>query len=591
MRVSKVNIISKDNIIDPNNDTRLKDIQKEKEQQYNNYNYAIDLNNGNVKNNNMLTIYLDTLHNIPSHNVKNDTTQEMYNLYVLNMQEYLKMIKPYKNKKYKTIKTLTKDIVNFNMMFDANYYNGFNVRVKDLLNDKIKNDYISARASAIATIQMENIKNVGIDDFIKVDLDDAYLKYNTTDASKNMINFYVSLSDMKQLQQELINSKEIDNLNKIVLDLTIKQTTDNIDIEIKNYNDTYQIIHTLYDAIDKDIKSIIDNFKNALDTFNTDVISTDLQIIKNNIKIPNSINIDFDIMKLFNNIYPNYKFKSIDEDRHKALDIKANLMLDINTDKVNNMEDLRLINFLQSGNIQLFPIQSALINGFISIRDLNGTADKTIPLLSTLKYITEDKQMRLPTRKKDLDMYEDFMLFFNRCKIQIKITNRQTKEVVFEILKPIPLLANTPAYKEGKYGYIIGNSILNILKNELDTINEIPKETTHLTSKKYLKISPNTPPMINITNTIYPKIATMINTYKNKGTYQNKINIESLYDFQALYQKHPKANKEDKRATREMLNKYLDSLISNGLIVSYEPITKGKEINAYKVEINKKAKI
>ena len=97
--------------------------------------------------------------------------------------------------------------------------------------------------------------------------------------------------------------------------------------------------------------------------------------------------------------------------------------------------------------------------------------------------------------------------------------------------------------------------------------------------------------MINITNTIYPKIATMINTYKNSGTYQSKINIESLYNFQAVYQKHPKPNKEDKRATRDMLNKYLDNLIDKELIVSYEPITKGKEITTYKIEINKKAKI
>ena len=58
-----------------------------------------------------------------------------------------------------------------------------------------------------------------------------------------------------------------------------------------------------------------------------------------------------------------------------------------------------------------------------------------------------------------------------------------------------------------------------------------------------------------------------------------------------LYKKHPKADKQDKQDTREMLNKYLDHLINTELIVSYTPIQKGREINIYKIEINKKAKI
>ena len=227
----------------------------------------------------------------------------------------------------------------------------------------------------------------------------------------------------------------------------------------------------------------------------------------------------------------------------------------------------------------------------ILFRDYNNT-DKAIPLLSALKYTTENKSLKLPTRKKDLDLYEDFMLFFNKCKIQIKIFNRATGEVYFEILKPIPLLANTPAYKEGKYGYIIGNSVINILKNELDTLNDTPKQTTHLTDKHYLTPkNKSTPPMINLIQYIYPKIATMINTYKTKNKYQSKIDITCLYDFQAMYNKHPKANKEDKRDVRDMLNEYLDQLIVKGLITSYEPIQTGKEINTYKIIINKGAKI
>lgn len=415
-----------------------------------------------------------------------------------------------------------------------------------------------------------------------------------TDKDKNKL-----ITNDDNLELMIVNDKEykvLKNKNALVninhlsdkLKETFKREFNNADYI--GLSDIKKRINELIKEIE-DLKIEQEKLQEQINKYDIDTPNTN-NIVKSTTKLPPSINIDFDIMKLFNNIYPNYQFKSIDDDRHKDIDIKAELMLDLNVNDVSDMEDLRLINFLKSGKIQLFPIQSALINGFISIRDFNNDADKTIPLLSTLKYITENKSMRLPTSKKDLSLYEDFMLFFNKCKIQIKIINRNTKEVYFEILKPIPLLANTPTFKEGKYGYIIGNSVLNILKNELDNLYNTPRQTTHLITKQYLNSKlPNTPPMINITQYVYSKIATMINTYQKKSTYQPKINIECLYDFQALYKKHPKADKQDKQDTREMLNKYLDHLINTELIVSYTPIQKGREINIYKIEINKKAKI
>jgi hypothetical protein len=314
-------------------------------------------------------------------------------------------------------------------------------------------------------------------------------------------------------------------------------------------------------------------------------------VSKSKIKLPNRYSIDIDIMQLFNNIYPNYKFKSIDDNRHKDYDIKSKVMLDFNNDDVDNLEDLRLMNFIKNGNIQLFPIQEFLINGFISIRDEQGT-DKPIPLLSNLKYINEDSKMRLPSNKKDLQLYEDYMLFFNKCKIQVKIINRKTNEVIFELLKPMSILQNTPYTKEGKYGYYIGNSVINILKDELDELYDAPKITSHLTTKQYLKSSkPSTPPMINVKAYLYPKIATMINTYKTKKTYQNKINIEKLYDYQAFYKKHPRPNADDRDKTRDYINSYLDDLKKKGLIISYKTINKGKNITTYQIEINKDASI
>jgi hypothetical protein len=141
-------------------------------------------------------------------------------------------------------------------------------------------------------------------------------------------------------------------------------------------------------------------------------------------------------------------------------------------------------------------------------------------------------------------------------------------------------------------GYIIGNSIINILKNELDNLHTTPQQTTLKDSKGYLLSKlPKTPPTINLTQYIYPKIAQMINSYNKRGTYNGKINIIPLYNFQAFYNKHPKPTKDDNKKVREMLNKYLDELISKGLISSYSAINDKKEITLYKIEINKKAKL
>lgn len=576
---------------------------QEQEQQYKNYNYAIDLNTGNVKNNVMLTIYLDTLYNIPSHNIKNDTTQEMYNIYISNMQDYLKAIQPFKYIRCKNHKTLIKHITNFNKMFDANYYNGFNIRVKDILNDNIRNNYINAYATATATIQKDNIDKMGIDAFINLDLDDAFNKYDPSDTTKNIINFYVGLSDLKELQKEFIKNRDITDFNnvldvqKLIFDISLKQTTDNIQNEINNYKEQYDKIHELYEQINKTILDIVNNFKSLADKIkevdNTSDTGDTKLIIKPRLKTPTTYTIDYNIMDLFNNIYPNYKYKSISDDRHKDLDIKAEIMFDLDLNNVDNLEDLRLINFIKSGNVQLFPIQSQLITNFIDIRDCQDSIDKPIPLLTNLKHITTNKKLRLPTSKKDLNLYEDFMLFFDKCKIKLKIINRATGDVYFEMLKPIALLTNTPAIKEGEYVYFIGNSVIEILKQQLDELyenaNKTPRIATISQNKAQLFFNtslPKTPQLINLVGYIEPKITQMINTYKNKGTYQNRINITNLYDFQALYNKHPKPTKEDKDKSREVLNKYLSDLIKQGVLTSYEPIKEKGVINAYKVIIN-----
>lgn len=578
-------IISDVELIEPTEENKelIDKIKQDQEQKLKDINYTIDLNTGDVKQNSHTAFIINTIYPTKTNQELHD---KLYDYYLETIQDYKQDIQKYKKKTYKSIKTLQKNIYEFNKLFDTSYFNGFNLRVKDLLSDPIKNTTIEQRARAYTYIQYNSINEYGIKDFIECNIQELI--------DNKTYTMLLNASDLtivqKTLQKSYVNDTELleQMLYQCIYNIILDLTTQDIKQELIDNSNFYDIVHQLYQDIDTDIKEIINIFKSASDKLNA---KNEIAISKSYIKLPPNYSIDFDIMRLFNNIYPNYKFKSIDADRHKDIDIKAQLMFDLDINNTDNLEDIRLLNFIREGNIQLYPIQSALITNFIRLRDYNNT-DKAIPLLSALKYTTENKDLRLPTRKKDLDLYEDFMLFFNKCKIQIKIFNRATGEVYFEILKPIPLLANTPAYKEGKYGYIIGNSVINILKNELDNLNDTPKQTTHLLDKQYLTPkTKSTPPMINLIQYIYPKIASMINTYKTKNKYQSKIDITCLYDFQAMYNKHPRATKEDKRDVRDMVNEYLEQLIQKQLITSYKPILKGKEINTYQIIINKNAKI
>lgn len=605
-------IISNTELLDKDK-SKIAEMQKQKQKDLKSIDYAINLNTGKVKTNNNNTFIIDKDTNIKPNKQDNVIYNQLKDDYIKQMQNFIKYIKKYDNKIYTTDKDLNKDILSFNKYFDKNYINGFNLRVRDLKDEDIKADYLKNYASALTMVQIQEINKIGIDTFINLDLD-----------TSKKLNKIIDIKDLKETQKQLkdaITSKSdadiktfIEDFNRddteflisdIMLNIIYKHQESNLNKVIAEQDTYYNQVHLLYRQINNSIIDLIDRFKTASETIKNELIIQDITNISVEVKnddttgltmtkLPPNIIIDFDIMQLFNNIYPNYQFKSISDDRHKQIDIKAKLMLDIDINNADDMENLRLINFIKSGKIQLFTIQSDLINGFVKIRDYNQTPDKTIPLLSTLKYITANKKMRLPTSKKDLALYEDFMLFFNKCKIQVKIIDRNTQQTIFEVLKPIPLLANTPAHKDNNYGYIIGNSIINILKNELDSINNTPRQTTLNTNKNYLEDKqPSTPPVINLKKYIYKNIAQMINSYKIRKKYQSKINIECLYDFQAFYNKHPRPTKDDKDKVRDMLNKYLDALIVKGMITGYKQFKakNDKDITHYIITINKEFKI
>lgn len=574
-------------------------LQEQQEKLHNPF-YSIDLNTNKVKHNIQATFILSTKKTIHNISYTEDIDNALHNDYLKLMQKYDNVLNDFIDKQYNSKDELDKDIVQFNIYYDTNYYNGFNLRVKDFLDKDIKRFYVNQYASAIATLQLQEInsKYKDIKDILDVDIDnidaDSIINQKWFKETQKIVkDYYKDASDKADKQ-------DIDRvIFNVITEMIYQEQIKLLDEIIQKNIDYYKKVNKLYKTINDKILRIVNNFNKYIDktadlTKLEDIDSTAV-IKRDNTKLPKTYTIDFDIMRLFNNIYPNYKFKSIDDNRHKDLDIKAKLLLDINsdtTDEITLFQNMRLVQFIKSGNITLYPIQSALINGFIDIRDNQDTIDKVIPFQSTLKHITQDKKMRFPKSKKDIQLYEDFMLFFDRCKIQVKIIDRATNSVVFEVMQPIPLLSNTQAYSNSSgMGYIIGNSIINILKNELDNLHTTPHQTSLKTSKGYLTSKlPKTPTTINLTQYIDSRISQMINSYNKRGTYNGKVNIETLYDFQALYNKHPKPTKDDRDKVREMLNKYLDEKKSIGLISNYNAIDDKKEITQYKIEINKNNK-
>jgi len=500
-------------------------------------------------------------------------------------------------------------IVDNNKEFLKTYITGIKNNALDLGDENTRYGYANRLTKALIDLQQQEINKINIIDFLKLDLK----------TRKRPFMYYVNVSYIINVQCVLenyfIKNKINDNFDKDIINRIISNTlhTDILKDQLKRVDRIYKESKKQYDdrhkkrlEIDNLLKNIVNKYKEHQDYLDSKIdtlliendTENDAKIVihKTNTKIPTFYSMEFPIMNLFNNVYPIEKYKSTDDNRHKDIDIKAKLILNLN-DKNNDdptiqMENLRLINFVENGNITLFPIQGALINSFITLRDLNASTDEFIPFLSVIKYITQNKLLREPKSKKDRALYEDFMLFFKRCKIQVKMVNRKTTEIIFETKKPIPLLENTPVIKNDRFGYIVGNSIINILKGVLEELTDKPYKLTTQTSKGYLKTKlPPTPPTMNLVQFIFPKIAQMINSYKTKGKYQGTINITKLYDFQALYNQRTKPTKDDRDKVRNMLNNYLDELKNKKVIDSYKALDDKKTITQYKIIINKDANL
>lgn len=281
--------------IDEIQDKKLaKQIDKEHQEELKRVDYTIDLNTGKVKQYNFYAFYIVDNINKDIVSIDDALNKDLLDTYIKNMETYNKLLDSYKDldnyrviikdkiddedkdiinkypnifsntpnkiddedmyildkytSKLDNIDAINKFIVEFNGSFDAFYVEGFNHRVKDLLDDNIKKDYIKNMSSAYTQVQISNIIKINKDD-----LQDYLDKNNLNHLKSNIIKFIDDIN--KGLEND---TKE---LSELIYKSNLDKFTKDIEIVIDSKKDYYTKVHKLYQKIDKKIIDIVNQLK------------------------------------------------------------------------------------------------------------------------------------------------------------------------------------------------------------------------------------------------------------------------------------------------------------------------------------------
>lgn len=568
-----------DNILDASKDNKeiIKQIKQDHEQELRDINYAIDIKTGKVKENDMFYFYADYLTINHNYNLKDDISIKELNLRIIeSIKEFKSDIKKYKNKKYKNIDKLNKDIYNFNNLYDTNYYNGFNARLKDLLDKDIQREFIQKRANAIAHIQTDSILKIGMDNFIKLDLKDIYNKQLAKDKRDDSFKIYVNLSDLNKLQDYYIeninSSNELpQNISDAMLFESLYNITSNnliisINNEIDELIDIYKEVHKLYKQINQDIISIVKNFITAYESLN---ISNKLVIQQ-----PSTKNIPLLAPTIFNKTYSNNEFTKIYANKELTLQIK----LDLDIKMSDFRENIIFYDNLTQKRIDLLPIDYAI---FIACTELNAnnkslsgiSGNVPISIDSIVQYIADnDKLYRTKARQKALYNYIKDRLALYRCCIvdAIYTKNNVTKKLYKE---PMPILYTNIYYNPTtqEEEYIIGASAVLTIINQIEILENRQYLASYTRAREFINDGQNnTIEILNIKYYILPKLLQKSNSKGKGDVYNPIISLEDMYKSLAILKEKDELTRQEQKRARDNALTFLQHLKSKGLLQAYD---------------------
>ena len=526
--------------------------------------YSIDLNTSRVKQNIQATFILSTNKTIHNISYAEDIDNDLHNDYLKLMQKYNDVLNDFIGKKYTSFDDLDKDIVQFNMFYDTNYYNGFNLRVKDFLDSDIKKFYVNQYASAIASLQLQEInsKYKDIKDILDVDIDNI-----ETDSIINKKWFKETQKIVKDYYKDASDDADKQDIDRVIFnvitEMIYQEQVKLLDETIQKNNAYYKKVNELYSAINKKILDIATNFNDY---------SSKLKDYTQAVAPKQADNkpINLHLAKMFNNTYPLNKLTSIDKNKNERYDIRLKLIYE-DTD-FNDLRNIIFVDDINNQQISLLPIDLAFFIGFTTINSVNG-GNIPITLTDVIKYISEDKKARVRKSQKAYQLYDNKMQMFKSFKVKSVIKDRKTNKTLIEFKDAVPILENYKVHlaNRGDNGYIIGASAILSILNFLSEQEDIDYLTTFSNANNYINDKQsNTIETLNMKYYIIIKVLQMSNAKKRGIKYNPKINLDDLYTQTALLKEQDELSRDDKKRLRQKINIYLEHLKAVDLIDNYD---------------------
>lgn len=394
--------------------TKIDKLIKEHQKVLHNPYYSIDLNTNKVKQNERVSFivkankpFYTDLNNLDKKLQYNDEILEcVYKNYIDLMNSFNKKIDDFLDKVYSTTQELDNDIYNFNNYFDTNYYNGFNLKVKNFLDEDIKKNYVNKYADAIANTQYVEIKNEI----------DSFIDFAKVDLEKSDIKSFIDEVHLKDLQNKIIkflNEDNKDDLDNYVFDLIKKYVyldeIKTIDADLKTNKKYYTDVKSLYKTIDDKIIKIVDNFNNYYKKLNNDT-PTNYDIVK--FKTNNDIvsKIDPIAKNLLNGI--NYEIGKFIKTPNNYNDKSYGAVFSIKTADLSNID---IIQELQQKGIKINHFGKKIIDDVDVLLDENkGNVNNNDRLVAlTPKMIARKVYNKEQPTKKQIQEIDEYLRYLS----------------------------------------------------------------------------------------------------------------------------------------------------------------------------------
>ena len=396
-----------------------------KQEQLKNPFYSIDLNTNRVKQNNQATFILNT--NKTIHNISDveDIDKQLHNDYLKLMQKLDDILDTYSDKQYNTIDEIKKDIMQFNIDYDNNYYNGFNLRVKDYLDDDVKREHLNQYASAIASLLIQDIRDnyKDIKDILDVDLDkvntDSVINQKWFKETQKVLKEYLDASDDNKQDIDIV-------IFNIIREKIYQEQKELLDATIQKHYDYYKKVNELYKSINDKILKIVNNFNEYGKKLKADIPNNyDITKYKQSNDIVSKIDpIAKDILS-----GKSYEVGKFIKTTNNYNDKNYGAVFSIKTAELSNID---IIQELQQKGIQITHFGKKVIDDIDILLDENkGNVNNNNRLVALTPKMIAKKvfNVKQPTKKQiqeienELRKYSNIYLFFvkdDKTKLDIE---------------------------------------------------------------------------------------------------------------------------------------------------------------------------